>query len=413
MLNLKINVSDDGLRREVLSGGKLPNLFYEMNPRAGAPAPEFDDGDFALIAMLPIAMHEGLDLQAEFEVDSLLLDGLDHYQDVWHAWRPDIFRRKIAIRTAGEYTRLSTNRPPSAVVAFSSGLDSTFTLTRHAKMEAGRAIRNVQTAVMVHGFDMPLDATAGFQSLAHNGLAICEGLGVNFVTVETNWRSFIGNWEMTFGVGLASVLHQFSKAHDVALIATEESYQNSFPVWGNSFWTDRFFSSSAFKIESDGGAYDRIDRARYLASYPEFVPNLRVCWAGPRTGENCGTCPKCVLTKLNLVAAGVAEPWPFPQGLTPTLIREMPVRTRWQSLFLELIYQKIQNDPSVDGSIVSAVEKRLDAAGVAPGTKKFGNTGLLALIKASFPRVHKTASTFEKRREESDAPNQSHFRKDQ
>ncbi|HVZ03117.1 hypothetical protein [Hyphomicrobium sp.] len=389
MATLKLRISEDGLRREVLSGGKLPNLFYEIQPRAGAHIPEFDGADFALIAMLPIAMSEMTDLKAEFEVDSTLLDGLDHYQEVWHSWRPDIFKKKIKITTAGETFRSSPNRANRAVAAFSSGVDSTFTLSRHLNKDAGRAVRDIDTAVMVHGFDMPLEADGGFEVLLSNGLAICRDLGVGLVTVKTNWRSIIPNWEMTFGAGLASVLHQFSDAHDVALIATEESYQNSFPVWGNSFWTDRFFSSSKLKIESDGGVYDRIERARYLGRHPQLVPHLRVCWAGPRTGENCGVCTKCVLTKLNFVAAGVAQPWPFPQGLTADLINEMPLRTRWQRQFLEIILSKIENEPSVDTAIVGAVRNRLASPRTLGKSWKSSTSVLTSAIRSSVARVRR------------------------
>lgn len=388
MARLKLQISEDGLRRDILSGGELPDLFYEMRPRAGADIPEFDGGDFALIAMLPIAMNEMIDLDAEFEVDSTLLDGLDHFQDVWHSWRPDIFKKKIKITTAGETFQLaSAHRPERAVAAFSSGVDSAFTLSRHSYKDAGRPVRDIHTAVMVHGFDMPFEAGDGFETLAKNGAAICHELGIGLVTVKTNWRRIISNWEMTFGVGIASVLHQFSKAHDVALIATEESYQNCFPVWGNSFWTDRFFSSSRLKIESDGGAYDRIERVRYLARHRQLIPHLRVCWAGPRTGENCGVCPKCVLTKLNFVAAGVAPPWPFPQGLTAELIDKMALRTRWQRPFLELILSKIENNPSVDASIIKAVSRRLDVDASRWGGRKAPTSVLTSVIRSSIGRL--------------------------
>jgi hypothetical protein len=362
MARLRLRISEDGLRREVLSGGTLPELFFEITPRAGATPPRFDGGEFALTAMLPIAMHHKADLHLDFEVDRTLLDGLDHYQEVWHSWRPDVYRKKIKIETSGETSRAPSAEPTSrTLAAFSAGLDSTFTLSRHARKEAGRAIRDVRTAVMVHGFDMPLDAVDGFETLAGQGAAICRDLGVDLVTVKTNCRQLIKNWEMTFGAGLASVLQQFSHDHDIALIATEESYQNSFPVWGNSFWNDRFFSSSKLKIESDGGAYDRIERARYLAKHRSLVPHLRVCWAGPRTGENCGVCTKCVLTKLNFVAAGVDEPWPFPQGLTAELVSSMPLRTPWQRQFLQIILSKLENSRSANGEIFEAVRRRLEA----------------------------------------------------
>jgi hypothetical protein len=173
------------------------------------------------------------------------------------------------------------------------------------------------------------------------------------------------------------------------LIATEESYQNSFPVWGNSFWTDRFFSSSKLKIESDGGVYDRIERARYLGRHPQLVPHLRVCWAGPRTGENCGVCTKCVLTKLNFVAAGVAQPWPFPQGLTADLINEMPLRTRWQRQFLEIILSKIENEPSVDTAIVGAVRNRLASPRTLGKSWKSSTSVLTSAIRSSVARVRR------------------------
>lgn len=371
MLNLDVHVSEDGLRREVRSGGRLPNFFFEIQPRGNAVAPEFSGGDFALIAALPLAMHEKIDIRTNFEVDSQLLDGLDHYQEVWHSWRPDLFRKKVSIVPAAEYVRSPTgHRPPRTVAAFSAGVDSTFTMTRHARGEAGRAIRDVRTAVMIHGFDMPLDASSGFDALMRAGLATCDELGVPLVTVKTNWRQTLRDWEMMFGVGLAAVLHQFSAAHDLALVATEESYANSFPIWGNSFWTDRFFSSSAFKIESDGGAYDRIERIKYLKDYSRLIPNLRVCWAGPRTGENCGVCPKCTLAKLAFCAADIAEPWPFPQGLMPELVLAMPLKTRWQVIFLELLSKSLKSNSASDPRIVVAVDARLGRGMDLKPTKK-------------------------------------------
>jgi hypothetical protein len=360
MIRIRVDVSQDGLRREVHNSGNLPSLFYEIQPRGNAVVPAIDGGDFALLAMVPIAMHAMTDLHAEFEVDSVLLDGIEHYQEVWHSWRPDLFKKKIKISTEGEHVRSpALHSSSAAVAAFSSGLDSTFTLSRHLMKDAGRSVRNIQTATMVHGFDMPLEANDGFEALAQNGLAVCRDLGVDFVTVKTNWRRLIQNWEMTFGVGLASVLHQFSKSHDVALIATEESYENSPSVWGNSFWSDRFFSSSRLKIELDGGAYDRIERARYLSRHRQLIPFIHVCYAGPRTGHNCGTCPKCILTKLNFLAAGVAEPWPFPQGLTAELIDKMPIKNPWQETFLKIILASLEQNRAVDGTITRAVRSRL------------------------------------------------------
>jgi hypothetical protein len=310
--------------------------------------------------MLPVAMNRGFDLETDFAVDAALLDGIDHFQDVWRSWRPDIFRKRINITAAEERTGgQHVSRDSTAVCAYSAGVDSTFTLARHVSGAAGRGSRRLQGAVMVHGFDMPLDAVDGFRSLYHQGRSITDQFGVPLHSVKTNWRQVAGNWEMTFAAGLASVLHQFSGTHGTGLIATEESYANSIPVWGNSFWTDRFFSGPSFRIESDGGALDRIERVKYIAQHPAVMPHLRVCWAGPRNGENCGVCPKCVLTKLNFVIAKVHEPWPFPQGLTHELVRGMPIITPWQAKFLGVILARLEEDAQTDPGLVDAVRERL------------------------------------------------------
>lgn len=360
MARVSVHVSQDGLHREVASQELCPVLTYHFSPRGSAEPPPFHASDFALIALLPIAMHKGEGLEADFPVDSKLLDGLDHFQEVWRSWRPDIFRHRVDIRVSGEKVEETPRqRPATAVAAFSAGIDSTFMLARHVHDHAGRARKQIKTAALVHGFDMPLDAQQGFENLADHACAITETLGVDLVTVRTNWRQLTPDWEMTFGAGLVAILHQFAAAHDMGLIATEESYQNSFPVWGNSFWTDRFFSSSAFAIESDGGAFDRIERTELVGQYAQLVPHLRVCYAGPRTGENCGVCPKCTLTKLNLLAANAPQPWPFPQPLTAAQVRKMTIRTPWQFRFLELILSRLETRPRECADILAAVRERV------------------------------------------------------
>lgn len=362
MALLHVDVSDDGLRRELRCDELMRPIWFEFP--ASLPPPRLVHRDFALLAALPLAMNAGVDLETDFTVDADLLDGVDHYQDVWHAWRPDLFRKKIKITVTGERSCAPpASRTDAAVCAYSAGVDSTFTLARHVTGAAGRGARRLQSAVMVHGFDMPLDAADGFRSLYHQGKSITDQFGVSLFPVKTNWRQAVRNWEMTFAAGLAATLHQFSGTHGTGLIATEESYANSIAVWGNSFWTDRFFSSSGFRIESDGGAFDRIERVKFLSKHPSAIPHLRVCWAGPRNGENCGICPKCVLTKLNFVIAKVPEPWPFPQGLTYDLIRDMPIITPWQAKFLGIILAKLEEDQPVNRGLVATVRERLARLG--------------------------------------------------
>lgn len=355
---LTVHVSADGRRLTVHSGLLAPPLWFEHDVPAGPVS-----FDFAVIALLPHAMKAGFDLEPDFPVDRTLLEGLEHYQEIWHRWRPDVFAERIAIR-AEAVDRRAVMRPErqKAVAAFSAGVDSSFTLLRHASGEGWAGKRNLVSAVMVHGFDMPLDAADGFGRLRGHGEAIARNIGVDFFVVRTNWREIAPNWQMSFGAGLAAVLHQFSDEHGTGLIASEEAYDNAFTIWGNSFWNDRFFSRGDFRIESDGGAYDRIDRIAALAARPAILSELSVCWAGPRSGENCGLCPKCVLTKLNFTICGIREPWPFPQALAPDQVVAMPVKTQWQARFLAIIERRLQALPGHDPVLLDAVRSRIARA---------------------------------------------------
>jgi len=383
LAKLTVQTSQDGLRRTVHSGTLAPVIWFEQDKPGNEPPGDLP-ADFALLATIGQAMKAGFDLDVDFPVDRTLLEGLAHYQEVWHRFRPDIFAEQIVIR-AEAIDRASKASPThkKAIATFSAGVDSSFTLLRHAGETDWIGRRELTSAVMVHGFDMPLDATEGFDRLRAKGAAIAAEVGVDFFVVRTNWRDVAPNWQMSFGAGLAAVLHQFSATHDVGLIATEEAYDNAFPIWGNSFWNDRFFSSGGFRIESDGGAYDRIERIAALAARPAILRQLSVCWAGPRNGENCGVCPKCVLTKLNFSVAGIQEPWPFPQQLDAAQVAGMPIATAWQARFLALIERRMANLPDRDPVLIDAVRARLHRAAHGDG---FGEATALGRSYKKKPR---------------------------
>lgn len=61
----------------------------------------------------------------------------------------------------------------------------------------------------------------------------------------------------------------------------------------------------------------RTAKVGLISNWPAGYDNLRVCWQGAMTGHNCGTCEKCVRTKLNAIASGAR----FPRTLDTPLER--------------------------------------------------------------------------------------------
>ena len=76
--------------------------------------------------------------------------------------------------------------PPDggALAAFSGGVDSAYTLYVHGAGRAGRRSTPLSAAVIVHGFDIPLDDLDGFAGASARARRMTDSLGVELVSVS-------------------------------------------------------------------------------------------------------------------------------------------------------------------------------------------------------------------------------------
>jgi hypothetical protein len=118
--------------------------------------------------------------------------------EAWHAWLPESYSPvEIIAETVLDQNALAQcvkypNRD-RAIAAFSGGLDSTFTVLRHARHLLGNASYNVKDVVMVHGFDVSLHRQADFCELRCRIQPFVEDLGVNLRIVKTNIKDAISH----------------------------------------------------------------------------------------------------------------------------------------------------------------------------------------------------------------------------
>jgi hypothetical protein len=117
--------------------------------------PPLVTSDFAVVASLFYAMRHGHDLLVHGSVSSTLLSNLEEFQRAWLCWCPDQYRpvEIVANQAAPERASQGGNR---AVCVFSGGVDGSFTLARHASGAAGHRTRSLQAALLIQGFDIPL-----------------------------------------------------------------------------------------------------------------------------------------------------------------------------------------------------------------------------------------------------------------
>ena len=304
------------------------------------PMPEDDDCDSYLLATLLPAMQLGAAIRVHGSVSHELLANLTELQYVWNKWLPE---RYFLIDIQVDRIRARDVQVEGAIAAFSGGVDAQFTAYRHATGRAGYATRDIKAGVFVHGFDIPLDDTEGFDSAVEVATKVLSDINVDLLPVKTNVRALWSiDWEEYHAAAIASVLCGLKRYAGIGLIGSGDSYDVLLTPWGSHPITDPLLSGGNFRIIHDGAGFCRSEKLIILSSWSIGIRNLRVCWAGNRHDRNCGHCEKCVRTRLNLLLAGVDNPACFDTPIESSLFRFMvlksdAVRIDWYLIRQEMI----------------------------------------------------------------------------
>lgn len=276
-----------------------------------------DDHDPFVIQTVFLAMRRRMNLAVHGKVSSSLLRNLAEFQAAWHSWNPEEYE-EVEILVDAEYERPRPSGPEKALLAYTGGVDSSFSAYRHSKGKVGRRSVNIAAGVFAHGFEIPLEQTEAFGNAARKASRVLDSIGLPLMTVATNFRATEAdhNWGHTQGTAVASCLNLLKEGHSKGLIAS--SWANPWLIipWGSSPLTDYLLSSDSFQIIHDGAECTRTDKVSLLSEWPEALKELRSCFMGDRKDGNCGVCCKCLWTILSFKALGKAVPDVFDR--TPT-----------------------------------------------------------------------------------------------
>ena len=288
-VHARSELTSAGVRRNSISFEEpsgMKEIYWQFSGEYLPFAPA--DMDFALIALLPYVMNKGLNIRVEGTLTRSLIEGVEECMDVWVRWRPDLFRKIQVDGDALAEDFLPQNR--DAIMMFSGGVDSTFTLVAHKARLLGNRSLDLKAGVMVHGFDVPLDKPEWFRNAVIHAKAILSEHDVGLTLVETNWRELSVDWEMGFGFGLFAILHQFHGKSSYGVLSTDEPYGEEHFPWGNNSITNPLLSGLSFPVRSCGGGQSRTERVAAIASSPAVRSHIRVCWERPDLDPNCGEC---------------------------------------------------------------------------------------------------------------------------
>lgn len=253
-------------------------------------------------------MRQRADLHVHGQVSPSLLRNLEEFQNVWASWRPNVYKQ-IEITAEPEREFVRAVQTDCAICAFSGGVDSSFTAWRHSVGNASsRSRQNLKAGLMVQGFDIGLAFTDVFERAATRSAKMLSSIGMNLITMATNFRELGDYWEDAFCAGVVSCMMVLEADYAYGLVGSGYSHHNLNLPHGSNPITDVLLSSAAFTVIHDGAAVRRIDKIRALTQWQEAMQYLRVCWAGQAKDSNCCLCRKCIRTMMEFRALGLEKP---------------------------------------------------------------------------------------------------------
>lgn len=342
--------------------------------------------DFALLAVLFLGMSKGLDIHVRGRISRVLLANLEEFQDAWCAWRPRSYT-KIRI-TADEESAAGPAGDGRAILAYSGGVDASFTLLRHtgADAGAGRRRQKIGAAAIINGLDIPPDHQAVFQEAVASARATLKDFDLPLTVIESNWKQVAcTDWAMEYFVGLASCLYPFAGLMSVGLVGNCVDYRSMVWPWGSNAITNPLLDSGGFRMMTDGAGHTRPEKAAVIARFPALKNRLRVCWWGPLHGGgggNCGRCEKCLRTRMAFLCHGVDPGVALPARHTLVDVALIGLRTKVPlAELLEILATARRHD--IRASWVPALRVGLVVSVLAIGIRRVYCPLKVALMRAA------------------------------
>jgi len=269
------------------------------------------------------AMRLGEPVMVEGTVSPSLLWNLDRYMAAWNQWKPDLYKRvEIRAREEKESPAPATD---GVIMGFSGGIDSSFSAWQHAKKLAGRQQLPLTAGVFVLGFDIPLGSEQGdYKSAFEKAKIMTDSIGIELLSVVTNFRELDDWWEHAYPAGLASVEKLFQGYYAGGLIAGDSAQYNFNSAqigFASNPFIDGWLGSRSFSVYHDGADKTRLDKVIAMKDWPEALKQMRICWQGVQMDRNCCKCQKCIMTMLYYRLAGLPIPECFPIPLEDDDIR--------------------------------------------------------------------------------------------
>ena len=284
-------------------------------------------GNPFLTSLLPVAAKTGSDLKVEGPVSTALYSNFVQIKNIWNDWyrlKPGAVSGQ-AVESDGEIASGGVG------CFFSGGVDSFYTVLKNLDLEQGE--NRISHLIYVRGFDVDLDDEDLDSLVADRLRRAGDDLGLPVICVSTNLRRLTNrftSWgRLQHGAAMSGVAHCLSGILGSVLVPATHIYQHVFP-WGTHPLLDPLWSDEFVSFVTDGCEATRAAKvAARISSSEVALQHLRVCHTNEGQAYNCGSCEKCIRTKVVLKLAGALERCTsFSEGLDLDQVRSIRIKLR-------------------------------------------------------------------------------------
>lgn len=266
-----------------LASGETKELWIEADVELSK------NSDCWAFLLLPIAMQLGENINIDGDSTKEAIEALDRAQKYLLQGHPNMKEIKLSVSNVIDDSPEQVESSRGVGLFFSGGLDSTF---------AAETLEDIDTLISVWGFDIPATNSAHWNLTLDIIEHYAKELSKDLIVVKTNIRELsngLVEWGGDYhGSALAGVSIALTKHLKKNYLAA--SRQRSEPDWGHSAELANAFTTPEHLIQQTEGI-KRIAKAHGIANIPR-TQYVRVCYRNVKGLANCGTCKKCVRTRL-------------------------------------------------------------------------------------------------------------------
>ena len=276
------------------------------------------------VALVPLAMTLGENLQVEGVLSPRLLRGLEEYQRIQCTWEPTRFK-PIEIEPDTVQPTNRNHTETGVGCTFSGGVDSAFTLWRHLPQNERNHRYRISHCLMINGFDCDsdLDNTGSFARIQQAYEPMMKRLGVDLVVCRTNYMAFSDPriLKHSFGAMVTSPALILERLFSCFFIASSYRFDD-FLRDGSHLLLDHLIATESMETVHDSSHLRRPEKTKVISQWSETYSTLRVCFNNTgfreetQSIENCGICEKCIRTMATLDLCGALDRYTvFPKAL--------------------------------------------------------------------------------------------------